>query len=349
MVKKIALIGFLVVIACGIGGYLYLFWGRTVNRAPVRVILKEDLSGKELADKLVEKGILNSVNDFLDPVNDKSFSVDVFAGGKYVIEKRTSIDELITGFRKDDNGVGNAELLVNVDFNRCRDIEDVGLNISKCIAADSTSIVDYILNSETLSKYGFTAEQVPALFLPKQYQMEFDTDAEEFVAFMAKEFQAFWNEERMAKIKKIGLNTPSQVVTIASIVYSEQSKMSEEWPIIAKLYLNRVNQGIRLQSDPTFKFCWGDKLDGVERLLNVHRDIDCPYNTYKINGLPPGPICLVPAEVIDAVLNPADVDYIFMCGKPGGSGHNFALTNEEHDKNATEYRVWLKAYLENKK
>ena len=124
--------------------------------------------------------------------------------------------------------------------------------------------------------------------------------------------------------------------------------MKNEWPIIAKLYINRINKGMRLQSDPTFKFCWGDELNGVERLLNIHKDIDCPYNTYRYFGIPPGPICLVSRDVIDSVLNPANVDYIFMCGKPGGKGHNFAVTNHEHEKNVQIYRSWLKKYLLNK-
>jgi UPF0755 protein len=135
---------------------------------------------------------------------------------------------------------------------------------------------------------------------------------------------------------------------VASIVYSEQSRDTEEWPIIAKLYLNRLNIGMKLQSDPTFKYCWGDELDGVERLLNKHKNIDCPYNTYLYSGLPPGPICVPPAEVVDAVLNPADVNYLFMCGKPGGQGHNFAVSNSQHERNAAVYRKWLKEYLANK-
>ena len=237
---------------------------------------------------------------------------------------------------------------MNVVFNRCKTVEDVASSISKCIAADSVSLVETIQSQEILTKYGFTIEQIPALFLPEDYQMYFDTDAKAFVAFMAERFKEFWTADRYAKLKSVGLKSPSEAVTIASIVYSEQSRMSEEWPIIAKLYLNRVKQGIRLQSDPTFKFCWGDKLDGVERLLNKHKKIDCPYNTYLYDGLPPGPICIPPAKVIDAVLNPSDDNYIFMCGKPGGVGHNFAVTNAQHERNVAEYRIWLKEYLKNK-
>jgi UPF0755 protein len=166
---------------------------------------------------------------------------------------------------------------------------------------------------------------------------------------MAKEFKNFWTPERMAKLNKVGLTAPSEAVTLASIVYSEQSKNAQEWPIIAGLYLNRIKQGIKLQSDPTFKFCWGDQLKGVQRLLAVHRDVDCPYNTYKIQGLPPGPIYLPPVGVVDAVLNATKHNYIFMCAKPDYSGtHNFTASGAEHIQNASAFQRWLAAELKNR-
>lgn len=321
---------------------------RTVNTTEVRLLFREDPSLSLLLNELMATGVLQSENDFVAFVEENGIDTTRFAAGKYVILSQTQLSDLVMGFVKNEEGHGQAEVKVNVVFNRCKTIEDIGANISKCIVADSASIVEYIFSSETLKKYQFTKEQVPALFLPDTYQMYFDTDPEAFVSFMADKFKTFWNEERMAKMKAIGLQSQSQVATLASIVFSEQSQMKEEWPIIAGLYLNRLEKGMRLESDPTFKFCWGNQLDGVERLLNRHKEIDCPYNTYKYAGLPPGPIHIVPGEVIDAVLNPAEVDYLFMCGKPGGKGHNFAVTNAQHERNAAEYRVWLKAYLAGK-
>lgn len=352
---KRKLIGITVVavlgIACFLGRhkiYAVLTGGsRTANTSEVKLLIREDPSADELAKLLVEKGILSSEKAFLDLVAEENIDPNSFAAGKYVILSGTKLPDLIDGFVKGENGQGNAEVKVSVTFNRCEVIADIGANISKCILADSASIVDYILDPKTLAKYDFTAEQIPALFIPKEYEMYFDTDAEEFVALMAAEFRTFWTAERLEKLEKIGLRSPSQAVTLASIVYSEQSRVSEEWPIIAKLYLNRIDQGIPLQADPTFKFCWPDRLKGVERLLNVHRDRDCPYNTYLYKGIPPGPICLPPSAVVDAVLNPANVSYIFLCGD-GTGHHNFATTNAEHNKNVAAYRVWLNEYLKNK-
>lgn len=353
MAKKLILL--LIVALIGVVGYLgrHKVMGifqddtRTTNTSEVKLLFREAPTAEILSTKLVEKGIIPNKKMFDDFVAAEKIVTDNFAAGKYVILSATQLSDLVHGFVKGDNGHGKAEVKVNVTFNRCIDIQDIGANISQCILADSASIVDYILDPETLKKYGFTEEQVPALFIPKQYQMYFDTDAEEFIAFMASEFKKYWTAERMQKIKNIGLKSPSQVVTIASIVYSEQSRVSEEWPTIAKLYLNRIERGIPLEADPTFKFCWPDRLKGVEHLLDVHKNRDCPYNTYLHKGVPPGPICIPPYDVVDAVLDPAGVDYIFLCGD-GTGHHNFASTNSEHNKNVAAYRIWLKDYMKNK-
>ena len=353
MVKRTVIIGVL-----GLGlllGFLFrndirawLSEPRSLNSVEVKLLLREDPTFTELLLELQSSKVIDDIQVLRDLAEEQKMDTNTFAAGKYIILSGTKLSTLLEGFIKDENGNGKAEVKVNVVFNRCRTIEDIGANISKCILADSASIVDWIYSAETLNKYHFTKSQVPALFLPGDYEMYFDTDAETFVAFMAEQFKAFWNEERTAKIKALGLDYPSQVATLASIVYSEQSKMEEEWPVIARLYLNRLNKGMLLQSDPTFKFCWGSELDGVERLLNSHKQIDCPYNTYIYAGLPPGPICITPARVMDAVLAPSANNYLFMCGKPGGSGHNFAVTLADHDKNVSAYRKWLKEYLENK-
>ena len=267
-------------------------------------------------------------------------------GGKYIIAPKGKIKDVLLGFKRGEDGKGRDEVLVNVIFNTCRDLNDVAKSVSVCIAADSASLFDYMVAPETLSKYGFTREQMPAIILPKQYEMEFDTNAEDFLAFMASKFKEFWTEERMQKLRLVGLSSQSQAVTVASIVYSEQGKVQDEWPIIAGLYLNRVKKGMKLKSDPTFKFCWGHELDNVQVLTGKHRDIDCPYNTYKINGLPPGPICITPAKVVDAVLNRADVDYIYMCAKPDYSGeHNFTASDTQHIKNAKAYQKWIRTQI----
>ncbi len=348
MGKRIVIIGFLIAGATLVyikrAEIRQLFFGgkRTSNTTEVNILIKDDLSPDSLAGLLIAKGVLESKKPFLREVEKQGLADELFDAGKYSVLSGTKLSSLVNGFKRGENGHGIAELKVNVIFNRCKTIEDIGMNISKCISADSASLVDYIRAPKTLESYKFTVQQIPALFIPDEYQMYYDTDAEEFVSFMAEQFKTYWTEERKSRLKTLGLTYPSQAVTLASIVYSEQGRVASEWPVIARLYLNRIQKGMKLQSDPTFKFCWGNTLDGVQRLRGKHRNIECEYNTYKINGLPPGPICIVPKKVIDAVLNPDTNDYLFMCAKPDYSGeHNFTHSGVVHLKNAAEYQNWL--------
>ena len=295
-----------------------------------------------LADQLLEHKIISDKAALLKVGEYKELSAERLASGKYMIEKGTEYKTLLNGFTKNAAGNGNAEVEVEVTFNNCRDVNQLAGKVGNNLMADSATIATLLNDPSTLKKYGFTTEQLPALFLPNTYRMFWDTEPEAFLVRMADEFKAFWTPERKEKLAKIGLKSPSEAVTLASIVYSEQSRNAEEWPIIAGLYLNRINQGIRLQSDPTFKFCWGDKLKGVQRLTYEHREIQCPYNTYYNNGLPPGPICIPPAAVVDAVLNRDDNKYIFMCAKPDYTGrHNFTVGYPEHAANARKFQNWL--------
>jgi UPF0755 protein len=152
---------------------------------------------------------------------------------------------------------------------------------------------------------------------------------------MYKEYQRFWNEERLVKAKAIGL-TPTEVATLASIVASETNKTAEH-PLIASLYLNRLNKGIALQACPTVIYAVGNFK--MRRVLKRHLAIDSPYNTYKNRGLPPGPIRLARPDVIDAVLNAPKTDYLYMCANPDFSGtHVFSSNYAKHSAVARQYQ-----------
>lgn len=342
--KRIALVLSILLASFGCDSIGLYFDGSkaSVNDSDQVIFVPTGVTLDELADLLVEKEIIDNKESFVAVGDYKNLSTSRLAAGKYSIAPKTDYKTLLNGFTLNSLGNGNAELEVDVTFNNCKDIPQLAGKVAKHIEADSADIANYILSDSILNKYGFSAERIGALFLPNTYRMYWDTDATSFVDRMAKEFKSFWTDERKAKLAIVGLRSQSDAVTLASIVYKEQDKHKEEWPIIARLYLNRINVGWPLQSDPTFRFCWGDKLDGVERLTYEHRSIDCPYNTYIYAGLPPGPICIPPSEVVDAVLNPADNDYLFMCAKPKGDGlHNFTKSLAQHNKNAKAFQNWL--------
>jgi UPF0755 protein len=317
----------------------------TINKEAVVFFVLDSTDLESLADALIEKNIIDDKKLFLAVGEYKEMSRSNIALGKYKLTSELSYSNLLNGFKKNRLGNGNGELEVKVTFNNCsgpNQLEKICQKVANQIQADSSELASYILNPETCKNYGFSKEEFPAMFLSNTYNFFYDTDPMQFTKRMANEFKSFWSDDRLDKLKEIGLKKPSEAYTLASIVYSEQSRISDEWPMISGLYLNRLNQRIKLQSDPTFKFCWGSKLDGVQRLLYKHRDIVCDYNTYKYYGLPPGPICIVGKPLLEAVLNPAKVDYLFMCARADYSGrHNFTKSGRQHLNNANEFQRWL--------
>ena len=211
--------------------------------------------------------------------------------------------------------------------------------ISNQMMVDSTSVASLLDSAEFLADYGFTPENVFALFLPDTYQMYWTASAKDIFDRMKKEYDAFWTEERIAKAKKQKLSL-MQVSVLASIVSGETLK-SFEYPLIAGVYLNRYRRGMKLQADPTVAFCHGYTLD---RILKKHLSIDSPYNTYKYAGLPPAPINVPPKACIDAVLNPDKHGYIYFCASPEFDGtHRFAVSYKDHLRNARAFQRALTA------
>jgi UPF0755 protein len=314
----------------------------SINTSTIEIVIKEPIDLQKLAQLLETKGVIDDQRSFVKVGEYKELSKETIALGLYRIEPATQYRTILNGFKLNDLGNGNGESEVKVTFINCMTINDLAGKLQGQLLIDSAEFVNYATSKETCSKYGFTLEQLPALFIPNTYNMYYDTDPKLFVERMADAYRSFWTEDRRNQLSKIGLKDPVEAVTLASIVYGEQARNSQEWSRIAGLYLNRLKKGMKLQSDPTFRFCWGDQLNGVQRLLNVHRDIDCPYNTYKINGLPPGPISLPPAEVVEAVLQPEKHNFIFMMAKPDFSGlHDFSVEYADHQKFASIYQRWL--------
>ena len=183
-------------------------------------------------------------------------------------------------------------------------------------------------------KYGFKPEEMIGMFIPNTYEVWWNITPEGLTERMKKEYDNFWNEERVAKLARTRL-TQKEVTTLASII-CEETRMTDEMPTMAGVYINRLRRGMLLQADPTVKFAIGDFT--IRRVLNRHLEVDSPYNTYKYAGLPPSPICMPSIKGIDAVLNYKESNYLYFCAKEDFSGyHNFARTLSEHNQNARRY------------
>lgn len=206
--------------------------------------------------------------------------------------------------------------------------------IAAQMMVDSAAVAEALNSEHFLSTYGFTPEDVFAMILPDTYQVQWDDSVEEIFSRLKKEYDKFWNDERLKKASALRL-TPGEVSVLASIVNGETNK-DFEYPIIAGVYLNRYKKGMRLEADPTVAFCFDYKLD---RVLKKHLQVDSPYNTYKYAGLPPAPINVPLKACIDAVLNPDPHDYIFFCASPEFDGtHRFTGSFKQHQRNAQEFQ-----------
>lgn len=260
----------------------------------------------------------------------RSFGGNNIYPGRYTLKNSMNYSDLVVHLRS-----GQIDE-VNITFNNVRTLDQLAKTVSMQLEVTEEEIKNELLNPV---KYGYTKETLIALFIPNTYKMYWNTSGEAFVKRMIVEYEKFWNKTRIAKATKMQL-TPVEVSTLASIVQSEQNKHAHEWPIIAGLYFNRLERGIKLQSDPTVIYAWGDF--SIKRVYYKHLKIDSKYNTYKYKGLPPGPIRVPDSRVLDAVLNYKKHNYLFMCANPEfGGEHAFAATNAEHEKNAKKYRAWL--------
>ncbi|WP_242093252.1 endolytic transglycosylase MltG [Aestuariivivens sediminicola] len=280
--------------------------------------------------------LLNDLGSFHTLAKQKKY-IDNVRPGKYAIKKGMSNNDIINSIR-----INN--LPVKVSFNNQVSLEKLAGRIANQIEADSLSLIEAMKDADFLNKNNFNEATALGMYLPNSYEFFWNTSANGFRDRMLKEFNRFWNEDRTNKAHEIGLS-PNQVITLASIVY-EESKQANEQLRIAGVYMNRLKIGMPLQADPTIKFAAYQlpkyKNTIIKRVLNVHKEIESPYNTYKRLGLPPGLITMPDISAIDAVLNFEKHKFLYFVADAERLGyHKFARTLSEHNKNAREYHRYL--------
>ncbi len=285
----------------------------------------------DLLTTLASNKILNDISSFKDAAGKMKLAASLKPGRyslKAGMNNRTLINKLKSGNQDP----------VQIKFQNIRKKENFAAYMAKNMEADSLAFISVLDSAALLEKYGFNQENIYTLFIPNTYEMYWNIKPIDFFEKMQKEYEKFWTAERKQKAAKLNL-TPIQVSILASIVDSE-ALYDKEMPIIAGLYLNRLNRGILLQADPTVIFANNDFT--VKRVTNTLLAVDSKYNTYKYKGLPPGPIMMPSINAINAVLNREVNNYIYMCAKEDFSGyHNFAENEAQHNINAKKYRAAL--------
>jgi UPF0755 protein len=289
-------------------------------------------------DELIEitAPLLRDSGAFEWVLNRKKYTKNI-RSGKFSLTEGMNSNELINLLRS------GKQTPVKLTFNNQHRLELLAGRISQQIEADSISLLNSFTNPTFLEKNGFTKETALGMYIPNSYQIYWNTSADSFRNRMLKEYNAFWNSNRISKAQKRDLSI-EEVITLASIVQKETAHVQER-PIVAGLYLNRFHKKWALQADPTVIFALKEKHGHdtvIKRVLFVDLKIESPYNTYKHIGIPPGPISMPDISSIDAVLNATDHDYFYMCVNIDNFGtHAFAKNLRQHNRNARKYQKWL--------
>lgn len=282
------------------------------------------------------KPLVDNIESFATIADQKLYSSNIKAG-HFIIRKGMSNNDIINTLR-------SRNIPINIKFNNQERLEDLAGHISRQLEADSTSLIKAMREEVFLKEVGLNEDTALSLYIPNTYEFYWNSSAETFRDRMKKEYERFWNEERIQKAQKLNL-TKEQVMSLAAIVQKETAKVDER-SRVAGVYLNRLKVGMLLQADPTVIYALkretGDYNQVIKRVLYKDLELDSPYNTYKHAGVPPGPIAMPDITSIDAVLNPEQHDYYYFVADVTNFGyHKFAKNLAQHNANKVEYVRWV--------
>ena len=329
------IISFLIIALIATFGYKVFFKSNTsFSEDFVYVYVNSGSSQDEMISSI--SSYIIDVESFKKAAKTKKYLENIKAG-RFIIYKGDGNNKIINSLR-------SKNIPLNITFNNIQTIQEFSGYISKKIEADSMSLIESFTDKNFLKSLNLSQESVLSLFLPNTYEFFWNTSADNFREKMVREFNNFWNENRIEKAKKIGLN-PVEVSVLASIVQKETPKVDER-PTIAGVYLNRLSKRMKLQADPTIVYVIKRK-EGfdkkIRRVLYKDLRIKSAYNTYLNKGLPPGPIVTPDFSAIEAVLNPSSHNFIFFVADVSNPGyHLFSRTLVEHNRKKRQYTKWLK-------
>ncbi len=334
--RKFAIVSIIALVFISFLSYLYIYpiFAPNINEEKEEYVIyvPTDATFEDVVSLLENEGVIKNISSFKRVCQLMKYGNGNIPAGKYIFVPGMSNKSIVSKLRSGDQ---NAQKVV---INNIRLISDLAGKASFYLESDSMAFMNYFTDLAVAQKYGFTSEDFLTMFIPNTYEMFWTYTPEKFTQRMKKEYDDFWNESRLAKIKNKNL-TPTQAYIVASIVEKE-SNYDPERPAIAGVYLNRLRDSMKLQADPTVVFATGDF--SIQRVLYKHLETDSPYNTYMYAGLPPGPICMPSILSLNAVVDAQVHEYYYFCAKADNSGkHAFAKTYVEHQKNASDFAAWL--------
>ncbi len=188
-------------------------------------------------------------------------------------------------------------------------------------------------NTEQVRKEGIEAETFEGYLFPDTYYFSKGTEAESIVSVMVRRFQAVFGRELKERAAQLGFSV-HEIVTLASLIEKETG-LAAERPLISSVFHNRLKKKMRLESDPTVIY----GIDGFSgKITRKDLNAERPYNTYRIRGLPPGPIASPGLRSLEAALFPADSDYLYFVSRNDKS-HQFSKNFNDHNLAVHKYQL----------
>ncbi len=273
-----------------------------------------------LVSAVADSGLVSSPGLFHWLARENGVDEKVHAG-RFEVRKGTSLFQLVRMLKN------NVQSPVKLVITKLRTREQLEGFLGRKMEADSAAFAAFLSSPDSLKSFGLdTANCMTAVF-PDTYEYSWAASPGTVFRKLFAEKKKFWTPERIAQATALKLD-PDAAYIIASIVEEETNALDEK-DTIASVYINRLQKGMKLQADPTVKFALRDFT--LKRIYEKHLLFKSPYNTYLVNGLPPGPICTPSRQTLEAVLKAPVTPYLYFVAKSDFSGrHVFSATYEEH-------------------
>ena len=330
----------LVALVVGLKFWLLPNWYST-NSDNVALTYETPISFDKFDAMVKDKTGLSTPLSFAKIASWKGLKLDADGTSTLVIRPKTSFWSLIKLLVRYQREQKMVTILSHWDYNQFQ------RQLSKQFDWSPTHLGEELMdptnqkrwNEQTwLKEKGLDSYNWQAIAIPNSYMFKRTATPIQVLDRLVKEAHDFWTKERMLAASKLGL-TPVEVVKLASIVTKESNHVPE-YGKIASTYKNRLKIGMLLQADPTVVFARGR----AGRVLNRDTKIESPYNTYLYTGLPIGALCIPSLNAIDSCLFGAQYPYVYFCAKSDLTPqHDFAITLDEHNKNAQRFHRALNA------
>jgi UPF0755 protein len=328
----IAVVLFLGGLVVGVGGAIVFGPNTTGYDTPRSVFLPRNPSLDAAVDSLDQAGILAAPATFRFVAEATGWGEQI-KSGHYRIPPRSSNYRVLDKLRR---GLQDP---VRVMIPVGRQTDDLAQAMGRILEHDAEAFRTALRDTSLARELGTVPERLFGYMLPETYEFYWQTPPETVVRRVKQAFDRFYERELAAVADSLGF-TKREVVTLASIV-EEEALFDAEKPRIAGVYLNRLERGWPLQADPTVQYALMDRGgERVTRVLYKHLEIDHPYNTYQIQGLPPGPIANPSPSSLRAAASPERHEYFYFAAD-GTGGHTFSRTLREHNRAAQKYQRML--------